>query len=226
MSAAASMPSLPWSFDSSRYFRSDPATGFLRPKSGQTPAIDAQNEKIWNSFVGTLNPYGGNATPNGSGAPGPDSVLSGWTPTASYVPNPIQVTPDGVTQQAPAPSSTQSSGSDSSSSSPPAQAQAPAQPTPWELWQQQSTSATGSPPPTSQTAPTIRKEGARNSILANAVLSGGTTYQPGKTAAAFNQDVANYQQQQNEFSTTYQLMLNRLAQEAGGINQYTPGATG
>lgn len=149
---------------------------------------------------------------------------SNWTPAPSYIPTPIQVTPT------PAPSITPAQNNAPQPTTNPAPAPAPA-PAPkiqtaWDLWQQQAAPVTSAPPPVSQVGQTVAKQGKGGSTLGNAILQGGTQYPRGMNAAAYTQDIADYQKKQNQFASTYDQMLQKLTQDSGGGAPYIPGATG
>lgn len=147
-----------------------------------------------------------------------------WTPAPSYVPNPIQVTPTPAptvtTAQANAPQP------DTNPAPVPAPTTVPKPQTAWDLWQQQAAPVTSAPPPVSQVGQTVAKQGKGGSTLGNAILQGGTQYPRGMNAAAYTQDIADYQKKQNQFASAYDQMLQKLTQDSGGGAPYIPGATG
>lgn len=147
-----------------------------------------------------------------------------WVPSPSYVPNPIQVTPTPAPSVTPA--QTNAPQPNTNPAPAPAPAPAPKLQTAWDLWQQQATPVTSAPPPVSQVGQTVAKQGKGGSTLGNAILEGGTQYPRGMNAAAYTQDIADYQKKQNRFASTYDQMLQKLAQDSGGNASYVPGATG
>lgn len=157
---------------------------------------------------------------------------SNWTPAPSYVPTPIQVTPTPAPSAtpAPAPSVTPAQNNapqpDTNPAPIPAPTTAPKPQTAWDLWQQQAAPVTSAPPPVSQVGQTVARQGRGGSTLGNAILQGGTQYPRGMNAAAYTQDIADYQKKQNQFASTYDQMLQKLAQDVGGGAPYIPGATG
>lgn len=206
----------------------DPTTGKVVPTSW------GSNDAYGNYAASYIAPgyqsnYFGDAP---SGGPAATKAAGGfdWTPAVNFnTTTPAATAQTGTSGAQILPVAKDTSGktagaSDKASSD--KSAPAAAAPSPWDLWQQKVNAATATPPPPSQTDATVRKEGARNSVLSNSVLSGGTNYKQGQTAAAYNQNINQYQQQQNEFATSYQLMLQRLAQESGGTGTYVAGATG